>query len=54
MKDLPSIINSFWKTVKAFLSDKIVGKNKIHSTENGELIKTDLNDFFFFKYSTKS
>ena len=43
----------FWKTVKPFLSDKIVAKNKINLTENGELIKTDvetaeiLNDFFF-------
>ena len=40
------------KTVKLFLCDKIVGKNKIHLTENDELIKTDLenakilNDFF--------
>ena len=34
-----------WKTVKPlkpFLSDKVVGKSKIHLTENGELIKTDL------------
>ena len=42
----------FLKTVNPFLSEKIVGKNKIHSTENGELIKMDLetaqslNDFF--------
>ena len=42
----------FLKTVKLFLSEKIEGKNKIHSTENGELIKVDLktaqilNDFF--------
>ena len=41
-----------WKTVKPFLSDKIVVKKKIHLTENGELIKTDretaeiLNYFF--------
>ena len=41
-----------WKTVKPFLSGKIVVKKKIHLTENGELIKTDretaeiLNDFF--------
>ena len=40
------------KTVKLFLCDKTVGKNKIHLTENDELIKTDLetakilNDFF--------
>ena len=39
-------------TVKPFLSNKIVGKNKIHLTENDQLIKTDLepaeilNDFF--------
>ena len=31
-----------WKAVSPFLSDKIVGKNKIHLTENGELIKPDL------------
>ena len=48
----------FWKTVKPFLSDKIVVKNKIHMTENGELIKTDietaeiLNDIFS-KHSKK-
>ena len=42
----------FSKTVKSFPSDKIVGKNKIHVTENGELIKRDLeiaevlNEFF--------
>ena len=41
-----------WKTVKPFLSGKIVVKKKIHLTENGELIKTDretaeiLNYFF--------
>ena len=41
-----------WMTVKPFLSNKIVGKNKIHLTENDQLIKTDLetaeilNDFF--------
>ena len=31
-----------WKAVSPFLSNKIVGKNKIHLTENGELIKPDL------------
>ena len=31
-----------WKAVSPFLSDKIVGKNKIHLTENVELIKPDL------------
>ena len=42
----------FWKTVKRFLSNKILGKGKIHLTENGELIKTGLeteeiqNDLF--------
>ena len=47
------IVNKlFWKAVKPFLSHKFVGKNKIHLTENGELIKTNLetveilNDFF--------
>ena len=29
-------------TIKPFLSDKTVGKNKIHLTENGPVIKTDL------------
>ena len=31
-----------WKAVSPFLSDKIVRKNKIHLTENVELIKPDL------------
>ena len=31
-----------WKAVSPFLSDKIVGKNKIHLTETVELIKPDL------------
>ena len=56
-----SVINNklFWKAVKSFSSDKIVGKNKIHLAENGELMKTGLenaeilNDFFF-KHSTKA
>ena len=44
--------NLFWKTVKPFLSDKILGTNKIHFNENVELNKADLetgeilNDFF--------
>ena len=51
MKNLSSS-KLFWKTVKPFLSDKIVGKNNIHLTEDGALIQTDLetayilNDFF--------
>ena len=51
MKNLLSTINS-WKTLKPLLSNRIMGKNKIHLTENGELIKTVrkiaeiLNDFF--------
>ena len=32
----------FWKTVETFLSDKIMGKKKIHLTDNGELIKTEI------------
>ena len=50
----------FLKTVKSFLFDKILGENKIHLTENGELIKTDLKAaeilffFLFFKLSTNS
>ena len=31
-----------WKAVSPFLSDRTVGKNTIHLTENGELIKLDL------------
>ena len=40
------------------MPDKIAGKNKIHLTENGELIKTDLETAEsltnFFQHSTKS
>ena len=32
----------FWEALKPFLSDKIVDKNKIYLTENGELIRIDL------------
>ena len=32
----------FWKTVEPLLSDKVVGKDKIHFIENNELVKTDL------------
>ena len=32
----------FWEALKPFLSDKIVDKNKIHLTENGEFIRIDL------------
>ena len=54
-KSKRDIINNklFWKAVKSFSSDKIVGKNKIHLAENCELMKTGLenaeilNDFFF-------
>ena len=33
IKNLSATDKLFWKTVKPFLSDKINGKNKIHSTE---------------------
>ena len=47
------------KTVKPFLFDKTMGESKIRLTENGELIKTDLEtaeilNNIFFKHSRKS
>ena len=39
-----------WKTVKPFLSGKIVVKKKIHLTENGELIKTDRENAEILNY----
>ena len=42
-----------WKTVKPFLSDKSINRNKIHLNENEELINREsktagaLNDFFW-------
>ena len=42
----------FWKTVKPFLSDKSINSDKIHLSENGELINSKsktaevLNEFF--------
>ena len=42
----------FWKTIKPSFSDKIITRDKIHLTENGEVIKTELettvtlNNFF--------
>ena len=42
----------FWKTIKPSFSDKIVTRDKIHFTENGEVVKTKLetaetlNNFF--------
>ena len=42
----------FWKTMKPSFSDKIVTRDRIHLTENGEVAKTELetaetlNDFF--------
>ena len=42
----------FWKTIKASFSDKIVTRERIHQTEIGEAIKTELetaethNNFF--------
>ena len=32
----------FWKTRKSSLSDKIVTRDRIHLTENGEVVKTEL------------
>ena len=42
----------FWKTIKPSFSDKIVTRDRIHLTENGEVVKTEwetaetLNIFF--------
>ena len=42
----------FWKTIKPSFSDKIVTRDKVHLTENGEVVKTELetpetlNNFF--------
>ena len=42
----------FWKTIKPSFSDKIVTRDRIHLTENGEVVKTELetaetlNNFF--------
>ena len=42
----------FWKTIKPSCSDKIVTRDRIHFTENGEVVKTEfetaetLNNFF--------
>ena len=32
----------FWKTIKPSFSDKIVARDRIHLTENGEVDKTEL------------
>ena len=32
----------FWKTIKPSFSDKIVTRDRIHLTENGEVVKTEL------------
>ena len=43
----------FWKTIKPSFSDKIVTRDRIHLTENGEVVKTELetaetlNNFFW-------
>ena len=42
----------FWKTIKLSFSDTIVTRDRIHLTENGEVVKTELetaealNNFF--------
>ena len=42
----------FWKTIKPSFSDKIVTRDRMHLTENGEVVKTELetaealNNFF--------
>ena len=53
LNEKPVVDNKqFWKTVKHLLSDKVAGKDKIHSIENNEVVKTDLetsevlNNFF--------
>ena len=43
----------FWKIIKPSFSDKIVTRDRIHLTENGEVVKTELetaetlNNFFW-------
>ena len=32
----------FWKTIKPSFSDKILTRDRIHLTENGEVVKTEL------------
>ena len=32
----------FWKTIKPSFSDKIVARDRIHLTENGEVVKPEL------------
>ena len=32
----------FWKTIKPSFSDKILARDRIHLTENGEVVKTEL------------
>ena len=39
--------NFFWKTVKRSLAHKMVGKNKIHLTDNNQLIETDPETVFW-------
>ena len=50
---------TFWKTVKPFLSDKIVSKEQILLLENDEIISEDskncrIAELFLFKYCKKS
>ena len=43
----------FWKTVKPFLSDKVMARDKIYLTKNKNIVKPDkktadyLNELFF-------
>ena len=46
---------TFWKTIKQLLSDKIVSRDKLTSIEEDEIIESDINtaqilDTFFFQY----
>ena len=36
------ILRLFWKTMKPSLSNKIVTRDRIHLTENGEVVRTQL------------
>ena len=44
----------FWKTIKPSLSDKIVTGGRTHLTENGAVVKTELEtvetQFLFFVF----
>ena len=48
----------FWKTITLSFSDKIVTRDRIHLTENGEVVKTELEmqrlSIFFLEMQLKT